>query len=126
MLSRNLKINGTSGISKTTWKIYWDNIEVASGSVNGEKVVKAASITGDKDQMVEYIINLTTPGDFYEFSVDAVNDSTLDAMVDEVNNNVYEEDGITPRELPSYLEYTVLYDDGSSIELDNSLPAGSS
>ena len=123
VLSRNLKINGTSSISRTTWKIYWDNIQVNSGSVSGADVIQAATVTDEDKTLVEYAVTLTKPGDFYEFTVDAVNEGTIDAVVDVISNNIYEDDGSTFASLPDYLNYTISYVDNSPIELGDSLNA---
>lgn len=43
-LSTDLYILGTSNVSKNTWNVYWDNIQVKSGSVSGEQVLSAPTI----------------------------------------------------------------------------------
>ena len=124
-LSETLVINGTANIKKTTWSIIWDNVQVKDGSVKDDAVTTDASITNTEKTLVEYSINLSEPGEFYEFTVDAKNEGTIDGMVNVVTNKAYQSDGITERELPEYLTYTVTYSDGTAIEPKHLLSAGS-
>ena len=50
------------------------------------------------------------PGDYFEFTVDAVNDGTIDAMVDTVSNT-----GLTEDQL-KYLDYKVELKNGDPLE----------
>ena len=120
-LNSGLSINGTTNISNASWNVYWDSLNVTSGSV--EDVTTAAHIlTGETE--VEFNVNFTKPGDFYEFTVDAVNDGSIDAMVDSLTKGVYATNGTTPKTLPDYLTYFVTYSDGVEIESNHLLSAG--
>ena len=122
LLSSNLTINGTSRINNPTWNIHWDNVQVTNGSVTGSKVTTAAHIlTGNTE--VEYSITLSNPGDYYEFTVDAVNSGTIDAMVGTFSNKVYQSDGTIERELPTYLGYSITYKDGLQVANNHKLSA---
>ena len=113
-LTSNLNIVGTSGIKNATWNVHWNNVQVTNGSVTGTQVTSPATIkTGATE--VEYSITLSIPGDFYEFTVDAVNAGSIDAMIGSFSNKVYESNGTTERTLPDYLTYTVTYSDGVSL-----------
>ena len=125
LLSQTLDINGTTNIKKTTWSIIWDNVEVNENSVKGDAVTTAASITNTEKTLVEYSISLSEPGEFYEFTVDAKNEGTIDGMVNVVSNKVYESNGTTEKTLPEYLTYSVTYSDGKAIEAKQLLSAGS-
>ena len=125
LLSQTLDINGTTNIKKTTWSIIWDNVVVNENSVKGDSVTTAATITNTEKTLVEYSISLSEPGEFYEFTVDAKNEGTIDGMVNVVSNKVYQSNGTTERELPEYLTYSVTYSDGKAIEPKHLLSAGS-
>ena len=125
LLSQTLDINGTTNIKKTTWSIIWDNVEVNENSVKGDSITTAAAITNTEKTLVEYSISLSEPGEFYEFTVDAKNEGTIDGMVNVVSNKVYESNGTTEKALPEYLTYTVTYSDGKTIEPKQLLSAGS-
>ena len=116
VLSANLTINGSSSIKNASWDIYWDNVVVSSGSVSASTPVIDTNKT-----TVTYDITLTNPGDFYEFTVDAKNDGTIDAMIDSISFKLNNSE-ITS--LPSYLNYSVSYSDDSSILLKHELNAG--
>ena len=123
-LTSNLNIVGTSGINNASWDVHWNNVQVTNGSVTGTNVTTAAHIlTGNTE--VEYSITLGTPGDFYEFTVDAVNAGSIDAMIGSFSNKVYQSDGTTERTLPDYLTYTVTYSDGVSLATNHLLSANS-
>ena len=122
LLSSNLNISGTTGLSNNTWNIYWSNLSVTNGSVTGTQVTTPAAIkTGNTE--VEYSITLSTPGDFYEFTVDAVNEGSIDAMIESFSNKTYESNGTTEKTLPSYLNYSVTYSDGIALAPKQKLAA---
>ena len=121
-LTSNLNIVGTSGIKNATWNVHWNNVQVTNGSVTGTQVTTPAYIkTGNTE--VEYSITLSTPGDFYEFTVDAVNEGSIDAMIESFSNKTYESNGTTEKTLPTYLNYTVTYDDGIALAPKQKLDA---
>ncbi len=122
LLSSNLNISGTSGLSSNTWNIHWSNLSVTNGSVTGTQVTTPATIkTGNTE--VEYSITLSTPGDFYEFTVDAVNEGSIDAMIESFSNKTYESNGTTEKALPTYLNYSVTYSDGIALAPKQKLAA---
>lgn len=123
LLTATLKINGIGRINKATWNIHWENVEEKDGSVTA---TTPAYIVDEDRTIVEYSIVLAKPGDFYEFTVDAKNDGTIDGMITAIDNKLYDanDDVIDP--IPSYLTYTVTYSDGKEIEEDHLLKAGRS
>ena len=125
LLSQTLDINGTTNIKSSNWSIIWDNVVVNENSVKGDSVTTAAQITNTEKTLVEYSISLSEPGEFYEFTVDAKNEGTIDGMVNVVSNKVYESNGTTEKTLPEYLTYSVTYSDGKAIEPKQLLKAGS-
>lgn len=76
-LSQVLNISGSTEIAASNWDIYLDNVIVRTGSVSAN----APSISGNN---LSFTANLLKPGDYYEFSVDVVNDGTIDAMIDSI------------------------------------------
>ena len=117
-LASNLKINGTSGVKANTWSVYWNNVQIKDGSVPADNNNKAR-ITDTAKTQVEFNVVLSEPGDYYEFTVDAVNNGTIDAMIDEdgIVNGVYTDSSYTtPATLPKAVSYTVTYADGSEIQ----------
>ena len=109
ILTSNLSINGITGINNARWSVYFDNVQVNNGSVN--TVTQAPTIDSSKTN-INYSVTLNTPGDYYEFTVDVVNDGTIDAMIDTVTSTI---NGLSPGELPIYLKYSVTYIDGIDI-----------
>lgn len=122
LLSTSLNITGNTILSGNTWDIHWENVQVSDGSTTGN--TKEAIITNPTK--VEFNINLNEPGDYYEFTVDAVNEGTIDGMIDVISTNVYQSNGTTPATLPSAITYSITYDDDTPLEQYQSLPANSS
>ena len=120
-LNTELQINGTTNVSSANWNIYWDNIQF--GNSNVTDVTTPATIQTGNTEVV-FNVNFKEPGDTYEFTVDAVNDGTIDAMISTFSKGVYASNGSTPKTLPDYLEYTVTYSDGVTISQNHLLEAG--
>ncbi len=106
-LSASLNINGTSKINDATWNIYWDNVKVKSGSVTADTPTIDTSKT-----TVTYNVTLNNPGDYYEFTVDAKNDGSIDAMIDTISSKL---NGTEITTLPTYLNYSITYNSGDEI-----------
>ncbi len=112
-LNTELNINGTANINSANWNVYWNNVQVTNGSVAAE----TPTIDTNKTT-VSFNVTLAKPGDFYEFTVDAVNAGTLDAMIDTINSKL---NGTTITTLPAYLEYNVTYSGGTPLEPNQEL-----
>ena len=119
LLQSNLTITGLANMANPTWNIHWENVQVSSGSVTGTNVVTAPTI--QNQTTVNYSIILPKPGDYYEFTVDAVNSGTIDGMIDSITSKL---NGATITTLPEYLSYTVTYSDGAPLAVNQELKAG--
>ncbi|MBR1936684.1 MAG: hypothetical protein IJ842_03210 [Bacilli bacterium] len=116
LLTTNLNIVGTTVVKDNKWDIYFDNVQVKSGSVTASTpVIDTAKTT------VSYSVTLNLPGDYFEFTVDAVNDGTIDGMISTISNKL---NGTEITTLPNYLEYSVSYSDGIAIQNNHLLEAG--
>ena len=115
-ISTQLNINGTANVTAANWDVHFANLNVTEGSITAETPANITSAT-----TVEFAATLENPGDFYEFTVDVVNNGTIDAMIDSFS--------LTPSLTTAqqkYLEYTVTYDDGADISTNDSLAVNSS
>ena len=119
-INSDLNINGTAQVNSANWDVHWANVQVTNGSVSGTNVVTAPSISNSTT--VSYSIILNTPGDYYEFTVDAVNGGNIDAMIDTIDSKL---NGATITALPEYLNYTVSYYDGIPLQANQLLAANS-
>ena len=133
VLSQTLLINGNSTIKGTSWEIVWDNIQMAQGNVPAAQVTQAATLTSGNTEVV-FDVTLNTPGEKYEFNVDAWNKGNIDAEVAATSNKVYQVtiDPDTQEEVetelttwPAYLNYTVNYSNGSAIGIGDPLAKNS-
>ena len=64
---------------------------------------------------------MSTPGDFYEFTVDAINAGTVDGMIESVTSTL---NNGSISNLPDCLTYSVTYFDGVEIAANHLLAAG--
>ncbi len=116
LLSSDLGINGVATIDHATWNIHFDTIEETEGSItpNTETVINTPT-------SLSFDITLEKPGDYYDFLVDVVNEGTIDAMIDGftfiLNNDVN-------YEAPSFLKWSLTYDDFAPIQEHQLLKAG--
>ena len=116
LLSTTLKINGFSHITKGIWDIHWDNVANESGVT---PTVAAYIKDNTKKQIVEYEVLLAKPGDYYEFTVDAVNEGTYDGIITKIESKV---NGEALSTLPNYVKYSVVYaNDGTEPALNDTL-----
>ena len=122
-IQSNLNIKGTALIKISGWNVHFENLHVTDGSVAINKTAGdvAASIEETNKTTVDYVVSLNKPGDFYEFTVEAVNGGTIDAKIESIVSIMNNE---TITTLPTYLEYNVTNLDGSAIEVNHSLNSG--
>lgn len=113
-LSTNLFMNGLIGYRGNSWSIYFDNIQVIYDNVG----VTDPVISNDK-LTVNLNIPFSEPGECYKFSVDVVNNGTIDAMLNEVVKT-----GINSSN-KDYLSYNVNYYDGTELKVNDAIKAGS-
>ena len=111
-LTTTLQINGVADVDSASWNVYWDHVQVLDGSVSGDLVTQAPLIDSDKTS-VSYHVRLKEPGDYYAFTVDAVNDGSLDAMIDSISLTINNQ---PISNLPKYLQYEFTYGDGMTVE----------
>ena len=122
VLSKTIDIKGFAGFKKNTWKIVWDadSVEVTSGST-----VDVTPIVNEEKNTVTYTAELALPGDFYEFTVDAVNEGSIDGVlsVNSLIPIVTDENGEIIN-LPEGLIYTIKYADGGELKKNHLLKTG--
>ena len=123
LLSTTLKINGTAGIKSNTWNIHWDDtsINVTEGSITAE-IPEVSTDESTKDT-VSFDVELELPGDFYEFTVDAINEGTIDGELQLAQNWITYKSNDTATTLPEYMDFDVTYDDDTTPTTGNILKA---
>lgn len=116
-LSTTLSITGKGTLSKNSWDIHFENLVIVD---NGASVVTTAPTIDSTKTKVSFNITLSKPGDSYEFTVDAVNKGTIDAML-----SGFSATSLTADQ-QKYLTYTVTYGDGATISTKDYLKKGTS
>ena len=78
LLSQNITLNGSTTIPNSSWSIHFvpTTYQEATGSVVG--TVSYA----DNNTKLTFNDTLSIPGDFYEFTIDIINDGGVDGMLD--------------------------------------------
>lgn len=112
-----LTINGTAKVQSNKWSVHFVDTTYAetTGSKVGTKTITGTNLT--------YSVTLEKPGDFYEFSIDVINDGTFDAVLNGITMSTLTE------AQQKYLTYTLTYDGtpytASQSSLSSSLPHAS-
>ena len=114
-LSTTLEIKGTSKINNAAWNVHFANLNVTEGSVAATKVASIDTTT----TTIDYDVNLTKPGDFYEFTVDVTNTGSINAKLSAMPTL----SGVST-EQDVYTNYTVTYSDCKAIGANDKLAAG--
>ncbi len=128
-LNSTLNIIGISNIAKSNWDVHFANITLKNDSVEIDKSIypdaQAATIDVLDPTKLSYNVLLSEPGDFYEFTVDVVNDGSIDAMISSIESKIRigngEETLLTNETLPEYMLYSVTYSNGTEIDLPHEL-----
>ncbi len=113
-IKSNLNINGTANVTAANWDVHFANLNVTTGSVTASSPANITNTT-----TVEFAATLDEPEEFYEFTVDIVNNGTIDAMIDD-----YSIRPTLTTAQKKYLEYTVAYSDGVPLEYWQELKQG--
>ena len=121
-LSTTLKINGTTTIAKNTWDIYWDHIDNQSGVTPTTVPVIGDDNENGVNTVVTWGVTLDKPGDYFEFTVDAVNAGSIDAEILKIEHKLNGAVMDNENKLPPYIKYTVAYADGVKIKTGRLLP----
>ncbi len=106
--AQNLTINGTVSVTPVKWSVHWDTASFSQAQ--NSVTVAHPTFTGT---LLTFSASLTEPGDFAEFTIDAVNDGDFDA---ELKSIVLEDVSEY-----KYLEYTVTYGDHVFNATNNSI-----
>ena len=110
VLSRQLNINGVISMEKSEWNIYFDNIQIAPESVT------PTAISISNNCQVDYSVYLKEPGDFFEFTIEGINDGNINAMINSISMS-----SLT-NEQKKVFDYKVSYISGNEIKKYDILP----
>ena len=103
-LSTLLNIDGSAYLTSADWDLHFDNPKVKAGSVNNDVPIITTPTT------VTFFTSLKQPGDFYEFTIDIVNDGKIDAMIEKIEKIPELTDS-----QKRYLNYEVTYANGDAL-----------
>lgn len=113
-----LTINGTATVQTNKWSVHY--VDTTYAESTGSQVASSKTIT---DTDVTYSVTLNKPGDFYEFSINVINDGTFDAILKSITMST-----LTDAQ-KKYLTYSLTYDGSPYVQsqtgLSSSLPCAS-
>ncbi len=117
-LSSSLNINGTAYLDAAKWGIKFENlsepVSVGTATTTGTAKIeetKSAEITGIN-------VGLSTPGDKVTYTVDLVNEGTINAKIDKIEKTTLTE------EQQKYLTFKVTDKDGKEVSEGDILSVG--
>ena len=118
-MSRTLSINGIAKMDTASWSVYFDNLSNAT-TVRGAKEVGKPNISTIDNGILENIkVKLSNPKDEISYTVDIVNDGTIDAEITMIKNIE-----LTDAQKKIF-EFKVTYTDTGDVLKDGDLlPAG--
>ena len=116
-LSTTLKINSAANIAGNTWDIYWDDPQVVEGSIIDSPPIQTEDDGEPENTKLVWNVNLDLPGDYYEFTIDAVNNGTINAMLTGINSTITPE---LPTDAP-FIKLEVTYADGKVPRVNDEL-----
>lgn len=108
-LSQTLTINGTATLDAAKWGIKFENL--SSGKVVGDAVINdTAMIAEDQITINNIDVSLKTPGDSVTYTVDLVNEGTINAEIYSIEVPKFTE------EQEKYIDFKVTYDNGEEVK----------
>ena len=116
-LSATLNISGTSKINNARWDVHFENVTPASGSVTAI----TATQTDANKLNITYSVELTKPGDYYEFTVDVKNAGSVDAKLSALPTL----SGVSTAQ-DVYTNFTFTHTDNTAIQVGETIAAGAS
>ena len=113
-VKRTLNINNNTKISNLSWNLHFDSLDVATGSVTP----LSQTVVSQDNMSITSNLEFKNDGEFYEYTVDVVNDGSINAMIESV-------EGLTlTNEQSKYFDYSATWADGTSILQNQQLPGG--
>ncbi len=115
LISTTLAITSNSTIGKVTFDVHFENLSVSAGSMTAKT---PATIDSSDPTKINFSLNMTSPGQYYEFTSDIVNKGTLNAKV-----NLVTVSGLT-EDQKKYIKVSYKYVPGSTIKINDLLKSG--
>ena len=116
-LNTSVTVQGAGKVTSSSWDVHFENVVVNEKSSNSLEGNPLPTIIDDST--VTFNVGLESPGEFYEFSLDVVNNGTIDAMIDDII--------VSPEltvEQQKMFRYEIKYDNGINLEKYQSLKSG--
>ena len=116
-INTDVDVQGAGKVTSSKWDVHFDNVVVNENSFNSVEGSPLPSIVDN--YTITFNVGLDSPGDFYEFNVDVVNNGTIDAMI----NDIIISPELTEGQAKLF-KYDIKYSDGVDLEKNQLLRAG--
>ena len=129
-LSSTLNINGNAKVNTSNWDVHFADLSSSPTIVGDADQIKAPNLNATS--ITNYSVNLNEPDSSISYSFKIVNGGTYDAKISSITvpvpmctgNGTYATSDAS--NVCKYLEYTLKYDNGSSLAVGDTISAGSS
>lgn len=129
-LSSSLTINGSATVNSSSWDVHFADLSSSPIIVGDADQIKAPTLSATS--ITNYSVNLNEPDSSISYSFKIVNGGTYNAKISSITvptptctgNGTYATSDAS--NVCKYLEYTIKYDNGSSLDVGDTISAGSS
>ena len=116
-LSQTLTINGAATLDAASWGIKFENL--SDGEITGDATINDRAVIADDLVTINNIdVSLSTPGDSVTYTVDLVNEGTINAEIYSIETPTLTE------EQERYISFKVTYDNGEEVKQGDILNSG--
>lgn len=113
-LSAALNINGLIGYRGNSWDVHLENVQIITNDIDAD-----SPIINDSKDSVNFSVSFSVPSEEFSFSVDVVNDGTIDVMLGELIRT-----GIDSTN-SDYIDYSVTYMNDNIVNINDLISHGS-
>ncbi len=112
--TQNLTINGTVTVKGSPWKVHYvaNSITESTGSTSA-----TSAQINTNDTNFAFTVTLEKPGDFYEATINVINEGSMDALLKKVTMGLSAVDSdsatVNTTDLANYFNYTITYNNGT-------------
>ena len=117
-LNSNLALNGSTGISGNEWDVHFESLTYTKSA--GTTCTQTPRIDPNNNTKFIYNCSFDLPGDYIEITVKAVNDGTIDVMINDARESI---NGVEFGDVPYYFLTEITYNDGILFNYYQTLPA---
>ncbi len=109
--TQNLTINGTVTVKGSPWKIHYVANSIVETTGTGSTTASSKAINTN-DTNFAFTVTLEKPGDFYEATIQVINEGSMDAALKKVTMGLSAKDSdnatVNTTDLAKYFSYSII------------------